>query len=151
MHEISRQITAEAQKQGTEQLFLEDPMLFSKKLMDGRIRQYRDAGTCTKEKLFYDRGIGDVIAYLNFADIPYTEEFAKPCSDYRYDRVFILPPWKDIYHSDTERYENFDQANEIFHFLKSTYSGYGYDICEVPPGTVEKRISFILDSLKDLH
>ena len=35
--EISREVTLEAQKRGIEQLFLEDPLLFSQMLLDGRI------------------------------------------------------------------------------------------------------------------
>lgn len=150
LHEISRQITLEAQKQGTEQLFLKDPLLFSKKLLEGRIQQFQQAEASPAPMLFYDRGMGDVSAYLDFADIPYSEEFSEPNLKYRYDRVFILPPWKDIYQSDNERYENFEQANEIFHFLKKAYSDYGYRVYEVPTGTVEERTHFILDALKDL-
>lgn len=148
MHEISREITLEAQKNGTEQLFLEDPLLFSQKLMDGRLQQFFDAKNCDKEILFYDRGIADIPAYLDFAKIDYPQEFVNPCRVNRYDSVFILPPWKDIYHSDNERYENFEQALEIFEYLKSAYVYFGYKICEVPTGTVEERVNFILNSIK---
>lgn len=34
--EISRQVTAQAQQQGIEQLFLENPLLFSELLLEGR-------------------------------------------------------------------------------------------------------------------
>jgi len=34
LHEISRQIILEAQQQGIDQLFLEDPLLFSRKLLE---------------------------------------------------------------------------------------------------------------------
>ena len=40
MEEISREITIKAQKDGIEQLFLEDPILFSKLLLKGREEQY---------------------------------------------------------------------------------------------------------------
>ena len=43
MEEISREITIKAQKDGIEQLFLEDPILFSKLLMKGREKQYLEA------------------------------------------------------------------------------------------------------------
>ena len=36
MHEISRDITLQARKTGIEQLFLKDPVLFSKLLLEGR-------------------------------------------------------------------------------------------------------------------
>lgn len=151
VHEISRQITLEAQKSGTEQLFLEDPLLFSQKLMEGRVQQFHDAEKSDATVLFYDRGLGDVTAYLDYAKIDYPLEFATPNRKHRYDRVFVLPPWEAIYHSDNERYENFEQAKEIFHFLKKTYLNYGYSVNEVPLGTIEERVAFILNSTIDLH
>lgn len=151
MHEISRQITLEAQQNGTEQLFLEDPLLFSEKLLEGRMKQFEDAKNCDAPVLFYDRGLGDVTAYLDYAGVDYPSEFKTICDAHLYDRVFVLPPWKDIYHSDNERYENFDQANEIFQYLKKAYKAYGYFAYQVPIGTIEERVAFILESTKDLH
>ena len=43
LHEISRQVTLEAQKEGIDQLFLEQPLLFSKKLLEGRDAQFIEA------------------------------------------------------------------------------------------------------------
>ena len=51
MPEISRAVTIEAQKQGIEQLFLEDPILFSRKLLEGRLVQFND--TQNLKKHFY--------------------------------------------------------------------------------------------------
>jgi predicted ATPase len=33
------------------------------------------------------------------------------CREHTYSKIFILPPWEEIYISDHERYENFEQAN----------------------------------------
>ena len=40
--EISREITLQARKDGIEQLFLTDPLLFSEKLLEGRTQQFID-------------------------------------------------------------------------------------------------------------
>ena len=40
--EISRDVILEAQKEGIDQLFLTDPILFSKKLLEGRLKQFED-------------------------------------------------------------------------------------------------------------
>lgn len=40
---ISRQVTLEVQKQGIEQLFLKNPLLFSKLLLEGRKKEYQNA------------------------------------------------------------------------------------------------------------
>jgi predicted ATPase len=58
--------------------------------------------------------------------------------------VFVLPPWEDIYESDEARYENFEQAKLIYNHLLETYQNYGYHLIEVPRGTVEERIKYIL-------
>ena len=106
-HEISREVTANAQKSGIEQLFLTDPFAFSNQLLDGRIQQFKNAAPGIN---FYDRGIPDVPAYHVFTGDKIPEEFMKACKEYRYDQVFFLPPWEEIYESDNERYETYDQA-----------------------------------------
>ena len=59
----------------------------------------------------------------------------------------MLPPWEEIYISDDERYENFEQAKLIYNHLTETYEKYGYNLIEVPTGSVEERILFILNQL----
>lgn len=145
--EISREVILAARQQGIEQLFLSDPLLFSQKLLEGRIAQYKQVENHTGT-LFFDRGIPDVVAYMDYSKESYPEHFVKACHNYRYDTVFLLPPWEDIYHSDNERYENFDQAKEIYHALKKTYEFYGYSPIEVPTDTVPRRIDFIKSKLK---
>ena len=66
LHEISRQVTLEAQKQGIAQLFLEKPVLFSEKLLEGRKIQHREADMIPTSTIFIDRGIPDVLAYMDY-------------------------------------------------------------------------------------
>ena len=42
--EVSRAVTLKAQENGIEQLFLTEPLLFSKMLLKGREEQYLEAG-----------------------------------------------------------------------------------------------------------
>lgn len=151
MHEVSRQVILQAQKEGIEQLFLDNPILFSQKLLEGRLEQFIMAAECEAPILFYDRGLPDVTAYMDFADSHYPAAFSEECLRNRYDVVFVLPPWEEIYEQDNERYESFEQAEKIFHFLKSGYENYGYLINEVPVGTIEERVDFILKTLKKLY
>lgn len=150
MHEISRDITLEAQRQGIAQLFLEDPILFSEKLLEGRLKQFQEADNRPTPVLFYDRGMPDVTAYMDFVNTIYPESFSNTCLNYRYDVVFVLPPWEDIYEQDNERYESFDQAEKIFLYLKNSYQNYGYKVQEVPVGSIKERVEYILGSLKEL-
>jgi len=145
--EISRQVTMKAQQQGIEQLFLEQPLLFSEMLLEGRIEQYKNALEEPDNVVFIDRGIPDVVAYMDYIGDEYPENFVKACEDYKYSKTFILPPWEEIYQSDSERYENFDQAVKIQEHLVETYKKYGYELIEVPKDTVENRILYILDKI----
>tara|TARA_R100000935_G_scaffold4229_2_gene10181 strand:- start:691 stop:1230 length:540 start_codon:yes stop_codon:yes gene_type:complete len=147
LHEISRQITLEAQKQGVEQLFLEKPLLFSEKLLEARIAQHEQAVKFSKELIFLDRGIPDVVAYMDYFGTSYSKMFSIACEAHEYDHVFLLPPWKEIYISDNERYESFEQAEEIHEYLKKAYITYGYNPIEVPTGTIDDRSRFIINTL----
>jgi predicted ATPase len=60
-----------------------------------------------------------------------------------------LPPWEEIYVSDQERYENFEQAQLIHDHLVETYEKYGYELIEVPKDTLDKRILFILEQISN--
>ncbi|WP_417887836.1 AAA family ATPase [Zunongwangia sp.] len=147
LHEISRQVTLEAQKQGIDQLFLERPILFSEKLLEGRLKQHKIASKSEEKIIFLDRGIHDVVAYLDFFSTSYKEPFMSTCEQNKYDQVFILPPWEAIYKSDNERYENFQEATEISTYISATYKKYGYKPITVPTGTVSNRTDFILKNL----
>ncbi|MFC0604256.1 AAA family ATPase [Winogradskyella pulchriflava] len=145
--EISRQITLEARESGIEQLFLTEPLLFSEKLLEGRTKQYIDASNESEPLVFLDRGLHDVLAYMDYIGDTYPKHFVEVCETHRYDFVFILAPWQEIFISDSERYENFDQATKIHHHLLETYERFGYKLVDVPFESIEKRTDFVLETL----
>jgi predicted ATPase len=49
--------------------------------------------------------------------------------------------------SDDARYENYEQAKLIYNHLTETYQNYGYELIEVPKGTLDNRILFILEQI----
>ncbi|MEE4000321.1 ATP-binding protein [Tenacibaculum sp. FZY0031] len=148
MPEISREVTLKAQKDGIDQLFLEQPLLFSQLLLEGREQQYIDAHQSDAEIIFFDRGIPDVHAYMNYLGSDYPDIFIEKSNKYLYNKVFMCAPWETIYKSDNERYETFEQSVKIDAFLKEAYEEVGYNIIDVPFGSVHERCDFILHSLK---
>jgi predicted ATPase len=146
--EVSREVTMEAKKQGIEQLFLENPLLFSELLLEGRVKQHKNAQSEPHEIVFLDRGIPDVLAYMHYIGDSYPAHFDLACKENIYTRIFILPPWEEIYVSDDERYENYEQAKLIFDHLTETYQKYGYNLISVPKDKVENRIAFIMNYLQ---
>ncbi len=145
--EVSRQVTLEAQKRGIDQLFLKEPLLFSEMLLEGRVKQFKDALNETENLVFLDRGIPDVLAYMHYIGDAYPAAFEDACKNHIYTKVFILPPWEEIYLSDNERYESYEQARLIHNHLVETYQKYGYNLIDVPKADIENRIDFILNNL----
>lgn len=148
MPEISRTITKKAQESGIDQLFLEDPLLFSKLLLEGRIDQYLKAGLKKQHIVFFDRGIPDVFGYLNYLKMDYPDIYVRQSLDHKYDTIFMMPPWQDIYITDNERYESYEQSMIIYNELIYAYNSIGYPIITVPEGNITARVQFILDTLK---
>lgn len=145
--EISRQVTLEARKKGIEQLFLTEPLLFSELLLKGRLKQFYDADQYEGSTIFLDRGLPDVLAYMDYYDTNYPIEFVNTCQNNRYDKVFVLAPWQEIFVSDSVRYENFEQAELIHRHLLNSYHNFDYQLLDVPFESIEKRTDFILDAL----
>ena len=150
MPEIARTVTKKAQAEGIDQLFLERPLLFSEMVLEGRLLQYNEAQNAAAPFLFYDRGMPDVTAYMDYLGTAYGKNFTEICNAYLYDAVFLLPPWKEIYKRDNERYESFKEAEILFEFLRRGYEDFGYNVIQVPFGTLENRADFILQKLKEL-
>ena len=149
--EVIRRLTLEAQESGEIKdahsnpiALVDDSEAFNKRLLQLRIDDFNKA----KQDLnFYDRGTLDVLAYMKYFDQNIPEEFSELCHLHSYDQIFILPPWKDIYHSDNERFETYDQAEDIYHHLKSTYLEFGYEVYEIPFGTIEQRTEYLLKQI----
>ena len=146
--EISREVTLQAQKEGIEQLFLTNPMLFSEKLLAGREQQFIEASNSDEKFIFFDRGIPDIAAYMNYFNTAYPDIFNEKSKHYQYDKIFLFAPWPEIYTSDNERYESFEEAVIIHRFLEKTYTELGYTIIHVPFGAIADRTDYIVHLLK---
>ncbi|MFV9551360.1 AAA family ATPase [Algibacter sp. PT7-4] len=152
--EVIRALTLEAKKDVDKAsqvsnpiAFANNPMDFNTRLLNGRIDQFKLAESQKKHLSFFDRGIPDVLAYMDYFNQQYDNLFTNACKQHKYTSLFILPPWKAIYKTDNERFETFEEAEKIHEHLLSTYKKFGYQITEVPFGTVENRTKFILDTL----
>ena len=79
LEEISRQVTLNAKKEGIDQLFLTHPLLFSELLLKGRQQQFEDDNKLASNVVFFDRGVPDVLAYMDFIGDTYPEYFIDAC------------------------------------------------------------------------
>lgn len=147
LEEISREVIIDAREKGVEHLFLSSPILFSEILLEKRKQQFADVSNSKIDVAFFDRGVIDIIAYLNFSKTKHTIDFDSILQNLKYQQVFICPPWKEIHKTDNERYESFEEALEIHKHLIETYKFYGYNPIEIPIGTPEERYLFITKNI----
>ena len=94
---------------------------------------------------FFDRGVPDIIAYLESADLSVPEKYFEATEECNYDQmVFILPPWEEIYVNDSERWQSFEESVLIYEAIKKAYIKLNFNLIEVPKMPVEDRTAFIL-------
>lgn len=94
---------------------------------------------------FLDRGIPDIVGYLNASEKEVDKKFHDAIKKYRYhQKVFFTEPWKEIYVTDSARREPFEQNVKISNALKKSYIDAGYDVICVPKLPVKDRLAFVL-------
>ena len=147
-HESSREIIIKYKKLGHNQFFLSDPIKFSEILLKNRIKQFEISNKSNSDTKFFDRGIPDIIAYLNYKKISFKKEFELASKKYKYDYIFLAEPWEDIYKKDIERYESFEDLKVINKYIKKIYSNYAQMFITLPKSSVQERINFIIESIK---
>ena len=145
--EISREVTLKAKEKGIDQLFLTEPLLFSKLLLEGREQQFIEAHKSDKNLVFFDRGIPDVHAYMNYFKTEFPADFLEKSTQCKYTKIFHFSPWEEIHTTDNERYETFEEAKTIDGFLLKAYTDLDYKITTIPFGNIEERTNFIINSL----
>lgn len=125
---------------------LDDPIPFNETLLNLRLNKLLSQGA---EPTFFDRGIVDVLAYMDHFNQEYPRQFVDICTINRYDKLYYFEPWEAIYSNDVTRLETFKSVLLIDKVLKNSYSYFGYEINIVPQTTVESRADFILKTLED--
>ncbi|KVM77983.1 ATPase [Burkholderia ubonensis] len=98
--------------------------------------------------VFFDRGVPDVIGYLRLSGLAVPAHAEAAARRFRYHRrVFIAPPWPDIYTQDAERQQDFAEAVRTYDAMVECYASYGYRLIELPRASVKARVRFVLDAL----
>ena len=144
-HEQAREIIAQSLASGSDILPWKDLDGFTEVVWKLRNEQFNRAKLKTIN--FYDRTILDSYAYLIKGNVSATEAQHTDMEQMRFDKVFILPVWPEIHSIDKERMETLEDCHEVDSYIRQAYTELGYEITEVPIGTVEERISFILSSI----
>jgi len=96
--------------------------------------------------VFFDRGLIDAAAALQH--LTGEPALATLGQAHRYHRrVFLTPPWPEIYVADTERRHGLDAAIAEYQHLLEVYPSLGYAVTILPEIDVAARADFVLRSL----
>ena len=96
--------------------------------------------------VFFDRGLIDAAAGLqHLTGEPVLEKLGR---SHRYHRrVFLTPPWPEIYVQDAERRHSLDSAINEYSRLLEVYPALGYELSILPKAGVAQRVDFVLGTL----
>ncbi|HEY0648118.1 AAA family ATPase [Phenylobacterium sp.] len=94
------------------------------------------------DRVFFDRGLMDMYGANG---VPPSAELIEAIRTRRYNtRVFVFPPWQEIYGTDTERWEDWSRMEAVFDQILRTLPELGYEPVVVPKASVEERAAFVL-------
>ncbi|HKU98168.1 MAG TPA: AAA family ATPase [Vineibacter sp.] len=121
-----------------------DPPLFAETMLGWEMRSHR-AARDHSGPVFFDRGVPDVVGYLRLLGLPVPDYMEKAAAIFRYNRrVFIAPPWPEIFTQDSERKQTLEEAERTYAALAETYPRFGYELVTLPRLPVDERLRFIL-------
>ena len=93
-------------------------------------------------RVFFDRGVTDNYRANGIAPRPGLLEAIRTR---RYNpRVFVFPPWREIYETDAERRQDWDEAEATFDRIMQAFLEMDYEPVVVPKGDVAARADFVL-------
>lgn len=149
IQEDARQVIRQQMEVNGEGLPWKNKSLYAKLMLEASLNTYQTVTSkATNETIYFDRGILDTICYMQMENLPISKELLDIVHSHPYNqKVFILPPWLDIYETDDERKQTWKEALFTFDQMKQTYISFGYQVIEVSKETTEKRCEFILDNL----
>jgi predicted ATPase len=143
--EPGRRIVAEELKRGGNALPWADAVAFARRAIEVSLAD-RVVAEARKGWVFFDRGLIDAAAALeHLTGQPVVESLGLV---YRYNkRVFLTPPWPEIFALDQERRHGFAEAVAEYDRLIDVYPALGYEIHVLPKVSLAERASWLLASL----
>ncbi|MFC6226080.1 AAA family ATPase [Hymenobacter artigasi] len=141
--EVSRQLIREQVAGGGALVPWQDLAGFAELALERMIQQHAAAvrrGGIT----FFDRGLPDLVAYLEAAGLPVGRHYyralaAHPC----HRQALLAPPWPEIYVNDPERWQTLAEATALHQALRRTYQRLGFEVLELPRTTVLGRVAWV--------
>lgn len=144
--EPGRRIVAEELDGAGRALPWVDPVAFARRAIE-RATHDRDSLGPASGWVFFDRGLIDAaVALEHAAQIPATTTLAGHRRFHA--RVFLAPPWPEIYRTDAARKHGINQGIDEYHRLLKAYNRLGYAVVLLPKTDVRARADFVLECLR---
>ncbi len=151
MPEAGRAIIQDQVAIGGDALPWSDRGAFAELMLSWEMRSYRMA-LALKGPVIFDRGVPDVLGYLRLCGLSIPAHVNRAAQRLRYNRrVFIAPPWREIFQIDAERKQSFDEAQATYQAMIETYSGLGYELIQLPLISVQERVNFLLGAIGNVY
>ncbi|WFE99659.1 AAA family ATPase [Micromonospora sp. WMMD964] len=143
VEEAGRQIIQDQLSIGGRARHGADSRLYAEITLSWEIRSHRQAGRHTGP-VFFDRGIPDLVGYHLLLGWPVPDHVFAAARQFRYHRrVFIAPPWPEIYANDNERHQDFTEAVRTHDAMVAAYTQLGYELTALPLSDVSSRHAFV--------
>lgn len=148
MEECARAIIRQQNQIGGQALPWIDPRLFGELLLSWHIRNY-EAGLGRKATVFFDRGVVDTVGYHTVNNLAVPSYVYAAVQKFRYHTsVLLAPPWLEIYRTDEERTETFEEGKRVFDHMVRAYQEAGYELIPLPFTSISERARFVIDWLE---
>jgi predicted ATPase len=145
--EAARQIIQEQVCGCGDALPWRDQGRYCRLMLERSIASYRE-NVAADSITFFDRGVPDTLCYARLTGLMLEDEILAACNTYRYaQQVFLAPPWREIYATDTERKQTYDEAMRTYELMVKAYEDCEYQVVEIPQTDPAQRADFILGML----
>lgn len=124
---------------------------YAQRMLQASLTTYDQLRTAHNQgAVFFDRGILDAVCYMKMEKIPLPNHLMQRIRQSTYHTTaFVLPPWKEIYTTDDERKQSWEEAVYTFEKIKETYLDFGYCLVEVPKASIAERLKFIIEKVHE--
>lgn len=145
VEEPGRRIVKHELESGGEALPWIDQAAFARRAIEMALAD-RAAAQTHSGWVFFDRGLIDAASALE--TLTGEQVLGKLAALHRYHRrVFMAPPWPEIYETDAERRHGFEASLPEYQRLEQALPVLGYAVISLPKVTVSARADFVLAAL----
>ncbi len=114
------------------------------KLVLSRNLHQMTLGAMLGRTCFFDRGLDDIYTFLR-EEPSLAAAVEAATRRFRYaPRVFLAPPWPELFAGDRERRHSLEDALAHYERDRRAYAELGYETLELPKAPVAERADFVL-------